>query len=90
LSARVIEILGEVDAAAKKLLAGGLRVVRDTKAGADVRIGCDSDLGEPSRIPERADLAPRLVARTGTTIETVIGRSLQEEGSHLAFVLSMC
>ena len=34
-------------------------------------------LGEPGRIPERPDLAPRLIARAGAAIEAVEGRSLQ-------------
>src|SRR5271167_108948 len=39
-------------------------------------------LGEPGRIPERPDLAPRLVARTRTAVETVEGRRMQEQGLH--------
>ena len=35
-------------------------------------------LGEPCRIPERADFAPRLVTRTGAAVEPLIGGSLQK------------
>jgi len=40
------------------------------------------DLGEPGRIPERADFAAGLVARTSAAIETIEGRSLQEQRAH--------
>ena len=39
-------------------------------------------LREPGGIPERADFAPRLVTRTGTTIEAVKGGCLEEERPH--------
>ncbi len=39
-------------------------------------------LREPGRVPERAHLAPHLIACAGAAVETVIGRSLQEERSH--------
>ena len=43
-------------------------------------------LRKPGRIPEGANLAPHLIARAGAAIEAVIGRSLQEERSHLRSV----
>ncbi len=39
-------------------------------------------LGEPGRIPERADLAPRLIARAGAAVEAVEGRRMQKQGLH--------
>ena len=39
-------------------------------------------LGEPSRIPERADLAARLIARAGAAIKAVEGRRMQKQGLH--------
>ena len=39
-------------------------------------------LGEPSRVPERADLALGLIARTGAAVEAVEGRRVQEQGLH--------
>src|SRR5690348_3844832 len=39
-------------------------------------------LGEPGRVPERADLPLRLIARAGAAVEAVEGGSLQEEGTH--------
>ncbi len=39
-------------------------------------------LGEPRRIPVRAYLAPRLVARAGSAVEPVEGGSLQAQCSH--------
>ena len=36
-------------------------------------------LGEPGRVPERPDLAPRLVARASAAIEALEGRRVQEE-----------
>ena len=39
-------------------------------------------LGEPGRVPERADLAFGLIARTGAAVEAVEGRRVQEEGLH--------
>ena len=41
-------------------------------------------LGQPGRVPERADLAPRLVARTRPAIEPVERRRVQEQGFHHA------
>ncbi len=39
-------------------------------------------LREPRRIPERADLALRLITRTGSAIEAVIRRGLQKQRFH--------
>jgi hypothetical protein len=41
-----------------------------------------SRLGEPSRIPERADFPFRLVPGTSPAIEAIEGRSLEEQCSH--------
>src|SRR5450432_1081082 len=46
-------------------------------------------LREPCRIPERAHLAFRLVARTRAAVETVEGRALKKKSSqHLQFLTS--
>ncbi len=42
-------------------------------------------LGEPSRIPERADFATTLEARTRTSVEAVERRRLQEKRAHHIF-----
>ena len=42
-------------------------------------------LGEPGRIPEGSDLAPRLVARTRAAVEAIERGRLQEKGTHHAF-----
>src|SRR5207248_5551660 len=39
-------------------------------------------LSQPSRVPERADLALGLIARTGAAVEAVEGRRVQEQGLH--------
>ncbi len=41
-------------------------------------------LGEPGRVPERAHLAPHLVARAGAAVVAVKGRRLQEKRLHHA------
>src|ERR1700739_3655481 len=41
-----------------------------------------SRLGQPGRIPERADLAPCLVTRAGAAIEAVERRRVEEQGLH--------
>src|SRR6266436_2962754 len=40
-------------------------------------------LREPRRVPERADLAPRLVARAGAAVEALIGGRVQEERAEI-------
>src|SRR4029077_8449210 len=39
-------------------------------------------ISEPSRIPERPDLAGRLISRAGATVEVVVRGRVQEEGLH--------
>ena len=39
-------------------------------------------LRQPGRIPERADLPPRLIARAGAAVETVERRRMQEQRLH--------
>src|SRR5258708_19440269 len=45
-----------------------------------------SGLGEPGRIPERADFALRLVARTCTTVEAIERWGLQEQRFHVGLL----
>ena len=42
-------------------------------------------LRKPGRIPERANLAPRLIARPGAAVEPVERGRLQEKRTHHAF-----
>ncbi len=39
-------------------------------------------ISEPSRVPERPDLAGRLISRAGATVEVVVRGRVQEEGLH--------
>ena len=75
-----------------------MRGLGDRLVGADaVRGGVDQlgirhhggELGEPGRIPVGLDLAPRLVARAGAAIESVIGRRLHEQSAHSRISLSV-
>lgn len=44
-------------------------------------------LGQPGRIPQRANLVFRLVSRPGTAVEAGDGGWIQEQGSHCTFGL---
>src|SRR5262249_49114478 len=44
-------------------------------------------ISQPRRVPEGPDLALRLVARTGSSVEVVVGRRIQQQRAHPRFPL---
>ena len=56
-----------------------------SSGGASISVAAGNErrgLRQPGRIPERADLAPRLVARARAAVEALVGGRVQEERLH--------
>ncbi len=74
----------QVEVARARREVGELQAVRRRVDELAARDQCRR-LGEPGRIPEGSDLAPRLVARSRAAVEAIERWRLQEKGTHHAF-----